>query len=514
MPNDSLLSRLESPKKTPKPSGSPKKASQAKSAGEQYKILDYSVNIFSNTPGFQTLNLDDIYLESNFEDDEDEQNLEILEQCVEFLLNTKFDFLSKARLSSKTKAKLSALRASYPNVVTINQMYAILPNMETFVDSRVEKLALQGRLKLITHPQANVRYIIRTQDLKSLIKHHTNSDTISSRFVDLLRDIPNVEAIPASLLAENGLNARILIDSGFLTFSSKSEWFTLTLPNLGPFWRLVRSSNVAIYKAIKATKFEQILEDDLRLKYEVNQSNFVNLFNFLQLGKLVLSGLLWPTVEFTNEKALADDVLNEIIEQELQKLVGSLEVCRRLRNLHLDNDSLALDQISDKFRLLSRLVGDGNERQETFAFLENGVELLVVQNLVHLWNLVHENELQWQLGRLGGSGQRKEVVLVSDTVHVILGNNGPDEVVVLGACFLINLENQINNVLGRRRRVDEEAEKRFHDPHENVLSWLQLDFGSQRLDVESTCSVKRIVLCIVFSKQLGSGDTNLVELFL
>ncbi|ESW96333.1 hypothetical protein KL918_000287 [Ogataea parapolymorpha] len=267
--------KFESPTKAKKTSNSPRKQTQNVPTGEQYHILDYSVNIFSPIPGFESLNLNDLYFESNLEDDDDDRNLEILMGCIEFVMKIKFDFLSKPKLSSKTKAKLSALRSSYPDVVALDQLYAILPNMETFVDSRVEKLAIMGRLKLISHPQENVRYIILTEDLRSLIAQHTKSDQISSRFMNLLQNYPNVEAIPATLLSKHGLNPRILIDSGFLTFSPINEWFTLTLPNLGPFWRLVKGSNMVIYKIIKTTKFEQILEDDLRMKYEANQSNFV-----------------------------------------------------------------------------------------------------------------------------------------------------------------------------------------------------------------------------------------------
>ncbi|KAG7823928.1 hypothetical protein KL909_002665 [Ogataea angusta] len=272
---ESLINKLGSPKKANRTSSSPRRQTQNVPIGEQYHIIDYSVNIFSPIPGFESLNLDDLDLESNLEDDDDDRNMEILMGCIKFVIRIKFDFLSKSKLSSKTKAKLSALRSSYPNVVALNQLYTVLPNMETFVDSRVEKLAIMGRLKLISHPQENVRYIILTEDLKELIEQHTKSDQISSRFMSLLHNYPNVEGIPATLLSRHGLNPRPLIDSGFLTFSSMNEWFTLTLPNLGPFWRLVKGSNMAIYKIIKTTKFEQILEDDLRMKYEANQSNFV-----------------------------------------------------------------------------------------------------------------------------------------------------------------------------------------------------------------------------------------------
>ncbi|KAG7894575.1 hypothetical protein KL905_002568 [Ogataea polymorpha] len=271
----SSKNKPESSTKAKRASNSPRKQNQNVPTGEQYHILDYSVNIFSPVPGFESLHLNDLYFESNLEDDDDDRNLEILMDCIEFVMKIKFDFLSKPKLSSKTKAKLSALRSSYPDVIALDQLYAILPNMETFVDSRVEKLAIMGRLKLISHPQENVRYIILTEHLRSLIAQHTKSDQISSRFMGLLQDYPNVEAIPATLLSKHGLNPRILIDSGFLTFSPINEWFTLTLPNLGPFWRLVKASNMAIYKIIKTTKFEQILEDDLRMKYEANQSNFV-----------------------------------------------------------------------------------------------------------------------------------------------------------------------------------------------------------------------------------------------
>ncbi|KAG7706306.1 hypothetical protein KL914_003201 [Ogataea haglerorum] len=267
--------KLESQTQISRTSNPHRKQTQNVRIGEQYRILDYSVNIFSPIPGFESLSLDDLYFESNLEDYDDDKNLEILMRCIEFVMKIKFDFLSKAKLSSRTKAKLSALRSSYPNVVALNQLYAILPNLETFVDSRVEKLAIMGRLKLISHPQENIRYIILTEDLRRLIEQHTKSDQISSRFMSLLQDYPNVEAIPAPLLSRSGLNPRILIDSGFLTFSPINDWFTLTLPNLGPFWRLVKGSNMAIYKIIKTTKFEQILEDDLRMKYEANQSNFV-----------------------------------------------------------------------------------------------------------------------------------------------------------------------------------------------------------------------------------------------
>ncbi|KAG7752423.1 hypothetical protein KL911_003705 [Ogataea haglerorum] len=267
--------KLESQTQTSRTSNPHRKQTQNVRIGEQYRILDYSVNIFSPIPGFESLSLDDLYFESNLEDYDDDKNLEILMRCIEFVMKIKFDFLSKAKLSSRTKAKLSALRSSYPNVVALNQLYAILPNLETFVDSRVEKLAIMGRLKLISHPQENIRYIILTEDLRRLIEQHTKSDQISSRFMSLLQDYPNVVAIPAPLLSRSGLNPRILIDSGFLTFSPINDWFTLTLPNLGPFWRLVKGSNMAIYKIIKTTKFEQILEDDLRMKYEANQSNFV-----------------------------------------------------------------------------------------------------------------------------------------------------------------------------------------------------------------------------------------------
>ncbi|GMG34740.1 unnamed protein product [Ambrosiozyma monospora] len=240
---------------------------------ERYPVINLSTNIFEDFPQFRGINVAnfDSTLTTNSIDGSSSSldgNANIVLECVYFLLNVKFQNLSRYKMTKSSRAKLIAARSRYPNVIIVNQLYTIFPNSETCVDTEIEKLTHLRKLKLITLNYDNFpfRLLILQDDLTKLIDTHleANSNVVSS-FKNFIHIYPNVNQISKEMIEKHGLDVKTLIQTGFLTFSESS--YNLTLPNIGPTLKMLKIGIRAIIKVCQGNKFGQIEEAIIMKKF-------------------------------------------------------------------------------------------------------------------------------------------------------------------------------------------------------------------------------------------------------
>ena len=234
----------------------------------------------------------------------------------------------------------------------------------------------------------------------------------------------------------------------------------------------------------------------------------------LEFVVLILSGLLDLSGEFWSEGGPVDDQVQVVVENIVTEVLDGLDVGVGVAQCELEDESLARLQFCDLDRLFDGLVGDGEELEGGYAGLQQVGELLGKEHVIHVRDLVHEDELQRQFRGLRGLGQGEKVIFRAEGVHLVLRDDGPDKVVELLAGLLVEGELDGDEVLGRRDGVQEERHDELHGPHEKVLSGLQLDLGQNGLNSQSTRGIERVMLAVVLGVELLARDSDLKEVLL
>ncbi|KAH3672952.1 hypothetical protein WICPIJ_009961 [Wickerhamomyces pijperi] len=130
------------------------------------------------------------------------------------------------------------------------------------------------------------------------------------------------------------------------------------------------------------------------------------------------------------------------------------------------------------------------------------------QALVQFGRFRHEDEVDWQQGFvLNGLGKRKIVVIGTGLVHAVLVDNGEGEWCDLG--IAVELQGDVNRVVWGWDGLEEGREDGFEEVLQQVLSWSQLEFEEQRLDVDSPSGITNEIVGGVLDVEVLVVDTDL-----
>ncbi len=239
---------------------------------------DYlNVNIFERYPNFSKLKVQNFTVGTNLADDQTQANQRIILSTIKFLNKLQFEasMINKERLFRK-------FNHNFPQLVIVDQLYCILPNRscETYIDQSVEQLITSGNIKMIDLNNENFRFrlAILYDDFIKVVTDSIDETDFRDAFIKLIQDYPNVLQIDSSILSRYDLDANRLVQLGFLTISrgrggfesgsvSRSNVYNISLPNLGPFLKIIKVGIRFVSKLCQSYHQNEVLEKHLVEKY-------------------------------------------------------------------------------------------------------------------------------------------------------------------------------------------------------------------------------------------------------
>lgn len=196
-----------------------------------------------------------------------------------------FPNVSKMSINSKT----SRIIRQYPRVIIKDHLYALFENKETQIDSCIDELIDDGKIRLVNINFDNnfrINILILFEDFDNSVKNNfkNSENPMYTRYISVLED--NLDATQLTEEDLEDLNTSLLISKGLICMSTNDTelndheyLYNITLPHLGGLLRIVKSSMQWICTIIDKSQQKMMKYDEIHLRWtkpfiQNNTNNF------------------------------------------------------------------------------------------------------------------------------------------------------------------------------------------------------------------------------------------------